>query len=76
MENAATIFDKNWRPRNHESAVVNTADEALYASLFPAALAEFRDLDYAGGPRVLEDRMDIGAGEMLYEPKGAVIIFR
>ena len=76
VENAGTRFDKNWRPKDHDSAIINTADEALYASLFPAALAEFRDLDYAGGPRVLEDRMDIGAGEMLYEPKGAVIIFR
>ena len=76
VENAATVFDKNWRPRNHDSAVVNTADEALYAALFPSDLAGFRDLDFAGGPRVLEERMDIGAGEMLYEPKGSVLLFR
>ena len=76
VENAATVFDKNWRPRNHESAIVNTADEALYAALFPSDLAGFRDLDFAGGPRVLEERMDIGAGEMLYDPKGTVLLFR
>ena len=69
------MFDANWRPKRHSSAVVNAGDVTLYTSLFPAALSDFRDFDYAGGERMLEDHIDVGAGEMIWTQTGMVITF-
>ncbi len=75
-ENASCVFDANWRPKRHSSAVVNAGDVTLYTSLFPAALSDFRDFDYAGGERMLEDHIDVGAGEMIWTQTGMIINFR
>jgi len=82
VENVPCKFDANWRPRRHGSAVVNTGDNALYDANFPDLSVEplksllHKDSDYAGGARVLEEKIDIGAGEMVWSPKGLMFIFR
>jgi hypothetical protein len=77
-ENKTYTFNrnKNWRPRSKDSALFNTGDDSLYAAHFPEDLAQFANLDFAGGERVLEGRIDVGAGEMIYDPKGTQIILR
>ena len=70
------MFHANWRPKRHSSAVVNAGDVTLYTSLFPMALSNCRDFDYAGGERTLEGHIDVGAGEMLWTPTGMIINFR
>ena len=78
FENKTYTFNrnKNWRPRSKDSALFNTGDDSLYAAHFPEDLAQFANLDFAGGERVLEGRIDVGAGEMIYDPTGTQIILR
>lgn len=76
VENSPCLFDSSWRPRRHRSPIVNAGDGALYAARFPESLSAFRDIDYAGGERVLEGRIDVGAGEMIWDPVGMTISFR
>ena len=77
-ENKTYTFNrnKNWRPRSKDSALFNTGDDSLYAAHFPEDLAQFANLDFAGGERVLEGCIDVGAGEMIYDPTGTQIILR
>ena len=77
-ENKTYTFskNKNWRPRSKDSALFNTGDGNLYAEHFPADLSAYANFDYAGGDRILEGAIDVGAGEMIYDPTGTQIIFR
>ena len=59
------------------SALFDTGDSNLYALHFPGDLAEdYAGLDFAGGVRILEGAIDVGAGEMIYDPKGTQIVIR
>jgi hypothetical protein len=77
-ENKTYTFNrnKNWRPRSKDSALFNLGDGSLYATHFPADLAQYAGFDFGGGERVLEGCIDVGAGEMIYDPKGTQIILR
>jgi hypothetical protein len=77
-ENKTYTFNrnKNWRPRSKDSALFNFGDGSLYATHFPADLAQYAGFDFGGGERVLEGCIDVGAGEMIYDPKGTQIILR
>ena len=76
IENSPCSFGRNWRPRSRMSAVFDAGDYSLYASLFPEDLAEYAGFDYAGGERVLEGSIDVGAGEMVYVQTGVMMIVR
>ena len=77
IENRPCRFDRsNWRPRSRSSAVFDAGDYSLYTSHFPADLSAYAELDYAGGPRVREGGLDIGAGEMEYVQTGVMIIVK
>lgn len=77
IENRPCRFDRsNWRPRSRSSAVFDAGDYSLYTSHFPADLSAYSELDYAGGPRVREGGLDIGAGEMEYVQTGVMIIVK
>ena len=54
--------------------MVNAGDYLLYSNRFPVAFAAYRDIDYAGNPRVLDGCIDIGATE--YKPIGSTILVR
>ena len=77
IENKPCRFDaSSWRPKSHLAAVVNAGDGSLYVSKFPADLTAYAGLDYAGGERVLDDRIDVGAGEIIWKPTGMIMSFR
>lgn len=76
VDNTPCKFDANWRPKRHSSAVVNMGDNALYDSKFPVGVADDKALDYSCGPRVLEGRIDIGAGELKWVRKGFMVYVR
>ena len=76
IANTPCTFDENWRSRKHKSTLVNIGDGTLYMARFPEALSAYRDMDYAGGERILEDQIDIGAGEFIWKPTGMVLSFR
>ena len=74
IENTPCQFGSKWRPVGDDSAVVNVGDYALYTNRFPVAFVAYRDIDYAGNPRVLDGCIDIGATE--YKPVGSTILVR
>ena len=74
IENRPCQFGSKWRPVGDDSAVVNVGDYALYTNRFPVAFVAYRDIDYAGNPRVLDGCIDIGATE--YKPVGSTIMLR
>ena len=74
VENTPCRFGLKARPVGDDSAVVNAGDYLLYSNRFPVAFAAYRDIDYAGNPRVLDGCIDIGATE--YKPVGSTILFR
>ena len=76
IENTPCTFAANFRPKRHRSAIVNAADLDIYNSHFPADLTQYKDIDFAGGERVLEDLLDIGAGEMVWTQKGLMLFLR
>ena len=76
VENSPCKFDTDWRPKTHSSPLVNAGDDILYKSLMPQSLSGYVDIDYAGGLRLLEGRIDIGAGEMVWDPIGMIISVR
>ena len=77
VENTPCTFDENWRPKRRLSPLVDAGDIDLYDAKFPSAFSAYKDLDYAGGPRVLQETIDIGAGERPYtEPKGVLLLVR
>ena len=55
-------LDENYRPAL-DSALVDFADKELYDAYFPEAWERFKDVDFSGGQRVYNGRMDVGAGE-------------
>lgn len=77
VENTPCTFDENWRPKRRLSPLVDTGDLDLYNAKFPSAFSACKNLDYAGGPRVLQETIDIGAGERPYtEPQGVLLLVR
>jgi hypothetical protein len=76
IENRPCRFDADWRPKTHGSTLVNAGDDTLYKSLMPQSFLGYIDVDYAGGLRVLEGRIDIGAGENVCNPIGMIIKVR
>ena len=74
IENKPCQFGSKWRPVNDDAAVVNAGNYVLYTNRFPSALAIYRNIDFAGNPRVLDDHLDVGATE--YKPVGSTILFR
>ena len=80
VENTPCTFDENWRPKRRLSPLVDTGDLDLYNAKFPPALSAYKNLDFAGGPRVIRqtvETIDIGAGERPYtEPKGVLLLVR
>lgn len=77
VENTPCTFDAGWRPKRRRSALVDMGNINLYDVNFPSSLSAYRDFDYAGGPRVLQNMIDIGAGERPYtEPKGFMLLFK
>lgn len=80
LENTPCTFDENWRPKRRLSPLVDAGDLDLYNAKFPSAFSAYKDLDYAGGPRVVKqtvETIDIGAGERPYtEPKGVLLLVR
>ena len=74
ITNTPCQFNSRWRAAHYDSPLVNAGDYSLYSSHFPSALSAYRDLDFIGGERVVEGRIDIGASEL--KPKGASVSFR
>ena len=64
ITNTPCKFNSKWRAAYEDSPLVNAGDYSLYTAHFPISLTEYLDLDFAGGARVIYDRIDIGAGEM------------
>lgn len=59
-------LDANYRPAKTSDFV--DSDDALtyYEAKFPSAWTAFKDTDFAGGARVYNGKLDIGAGEYDY----------
>ena len=60
--------------QNDDAAVVNAGNYVLYTNRFPSALAIYRNIDFAGNPRVLDNHLDVGATE--YKPVGTTVFFK
>lgn len=56
-------FDDDYRPARTDTLYCDTGSRELYDAMFPAAWVRFKDKDYAGGQRVYNAKIDIGAGE-------------
>ena len=52
-----------YRPARTDARYCDTGNRALYDELFPAAWVRFKGCDFAGGQRVYNAKIDIGAGE-------------
>ena len=80
LENTPCTFDENWRPKRRLSPLVDAGDLDLYNTRITSIPAQYRDLDYAGGPRVIKqtvETIDVGAGERPYsEPMGVMLLVR
>jgi hypothetical protein len=57
------VFDADNRPSLDDATYCDKGDRSLYDAHFPSAWIRFKDRDYAGGQRVYNGWIDIGAGE-------------
>lgn len=56
-------LDENFRPKSAESPLVDFGDRALYDANFPKKWVQFKDVDFAGGQRIYNGKIDVGCGE-------------
>ena len=62
-------LDGSWRPLGTETGVIDGGTNAYYETYFPARWARFWEgRDFAGGARVYNGRIDLGAGEYDWRP--------
>lgn len=69
-------LDENFRPVKKRCRLVNTGKNEYIARGLPAQYAPLADKDFAMGPRVLMDIVDIGCGEFDYVPAGLMLLLR
>lgn len=65
----ASQLDADYRPISGSCLIDNERAYVYYTNRFPAAWRDFMWTDYAGGQRVYNGRLDLGAGE--YDWRGA-----
>jgi hypothetical protein len=58
------VLDSDNRPALNDVVYCDAGDRSLYDAHFPSAWIRFKDRDYAGGQRVYNEKIDIGAGEV------------
>lgn len=65
----SVALDGLWRPLGTETGVIDGGTNDYYETYFPARWARFREgRDFAGGARVYNGRIDLGAGEYDWRP--------
>ena len=57
------VCDANYRPARTDTLYCDTGSRELYDTYFPAKWIRFKGKDFAGGQRVYNGKIDIGAGE-------------
>ena len=57
------LFDSQYRPSLNDERYCDAGDRNWYDTLFPERWARFKGRDYAGGQRIYNGKIDIGAGE-------------
>lgn len=57
------VLDSDYRPALDDDKYCDKGDRLLYDANFPSAWVRFKDRDFAGGQRIYNAAIDIGAGE-------------